>query len=90
MRSYVGPGNCLPSSVRVKGFLSLLTTPPRAAFGTVKRQLHSCPGIKFGLLYPAVLRITLPSGDTHRFEDPTAANDFVNTKLKKAVTPSAV
>ncbi|KAI4832981.1 hypothetical protein KUCAC02_015915 [Chaenocephalus aceratus] len=62
----------------------------RAAFGTVKRQLHSCPGIKFGLLYPAVLRITLPSGDTHRFEDPTAANDFVNTKLKKAVTPSAV
>ncbi|KAJ4923675.1 hypothetical protein JOQ06_014159 [Pogonophryne albipinna] len=53
-------------------------------------QLHSCPGIKFGLLYPAVLRITLPSGDTHRFEDPTAANDFVNTKLKKAVTPSVV
>ena len=32
----------------------------RAAFATVK---------KFGLLYPATLPITLPSGQTHRFED---------------------
>lgn len=62
----------------------------RAAFGNVKRQLHSCPGIKFGLLFPAVLRITLPSGDTHRFEDPAAASDFISKRLKKAVTPSNV
>lgn len=60
----------------------------RVAFGNVKRQLHSC--IKFGLIYPAVLRITLSSGDTHWFEDPAAASDFMNKKLKEAVTPSDV
>ena len=36
------------------------TAKKRAAFATVK---------KFGLLYPVTLPITLPSGQTHRFED---------------------
>lgn len=62
----------------------------RAAFSIVKRQLHSCPGVKFGLVFPAVLRITLPGGDTHRFEDPAAADDFINKKLKRVVTPDDV
>ncbi|KAJ4948200.1 hypothetical protein JOQ06_019737 [Pogonophryne albipinna] len=86
------PSPLLCQGKRISIFADYTSTVPkkRAAFGTVKRQLHSCPGSKFGLLYLAVLRITLPSGDTHRFEDPTAANEFVNTKLKKAVTPSAV
>ncbi|XP_035508028.1 uncharacterized protein LOC118320994, partial [Morone saxatilis] len=44
----------------------------RAAFAAVKKELHSCPNVKFGLLYPATLRITLPGGQTHRFEDPTS------------------
>ena len=34
----------------------------RAAFPAVKRELHSCPNVKFGILYPATLRITLPCG----------------------------
>ncbi|KAJ8377871.1 hypothetical protein AAFF_G00250220 [Aldrovandia affinis] len=39
----------------------------RASFGDVKRQLRACPGVKYGLIYPAVLRLTLPDSSTHRF-----------------------
>ncbi|XDV29300.1 hypothetical protein PO909_032437 [Leuciscus waleckii] len=49
----------------------------RAAFTDVKRLLHSCPGVKFGLRFPATLKITLPGGATHTFEDPATAMDFV-------------
>lgn len=62
----------------------------RAAFGNVKRQLRSCPGIKFGLLFPATLKITLPSGDILRFDDPSNANDYFNKHLKKVVVPDDV
>lgn len=62
----------------------------RAAFAKVKKELHSCPNIKFGLLYPATLRITLPGGQTHRFEDPALASVFVEKNIKKVVTPDAV
>lgn len=61
----------------------------RAAFATVKKELHSCPNVKFGL-YPTTLRITLPSGQTHRFEDPAIASDFIKTNIKKGVTPDSV
>lgn len=61
-----------------------------AAFAGVKRELHSCPSTKFGLLFPAVLKITLPGGSTHTFDDPELAIDFVNTSIKKSVTPDAV
>lgn len=54
----------------------------RAAFVPVKRILHSYPGVKFGLLFPATLRITMPNGTSHRFEDPTVATDFVNKNCK--------
>lgn len=30
------------------------------AFAKVKKELHSCQNVKFGLLYPAILCITLP------------------------------
>uniref|UniRef100_A0A087YRW2 L1 transposable element RRM domain-containing protein n=1 Tax=Poecilia formosa TaxID=48698 RepID=A0A087YRW2_POEFO len=49
----------------------------RASFTKVKKELHSCPGIKFGLLFPAILRITLPNGQIRKFEDPALAADFV-------------
>lgn len=62
----------------------------RAAFAGVKRQLHSGTGIKFGLLLPAVLKITLPGGSTHTFDDPNSAMDFVDRNIKKSVTPDAV
>lgn len=54
----------------------------RAAFTTVKRNLRSCPDVKFGLLYPAVLKVTMPDGSSHRFEDPIAATDFINKNCK--------
>lgn len=54
----------------------------RAAFSTVKCNLRSQPDVKFGLLYPAVLRVTRPDGSSDRFEDPTAATDFVNKDSK--------
>lgn len=49
----------------------------RSQFGNAKRLLHSCPGVKFGLFYPAELRITLPNGAVRKFSDPEAATDFI-------------
>lgn len=62
----------------------------RAAFVGVKKELHSCPGIKFGLFHPAILRITLSNGQTHTFEDPDCAMDFVKKNLKTMVAPSSI
>ena len=62
----------------------------RALFAKVKKELHSCPGVKFGLMYPAVLRITLPSGQTRKFEDPEKAMNFVVKNIKKVVNPDDV
>ncbi|CAL1578951.1 unnamed protein product [Knipowitschia caucasica] len=62
----------------------------RSAFATVKKSLHSCPGVKFGLFYPAVLRVTLPGGQTHRFEDPELAADFVTKHVKTMVSPDSI
>uniref|UniRef100_A0A3P9J1C5 L1 transposable element RRM domain-containing protein n=1 Tax=Oryzias latipes TaxID=8090 RepID=A0A3P9J1C5_ORYLA len=62
----------------------------RAAFAKVKKELRSCPGVKFGLFYPAVLRITLSGGQHHRFEDPVLAMEFVEKHLKKVVAPDSV
>lgn len=61
----------------------------RAAFTRVKKELHSCPGVKFGLFHPAVLRITLPSGQARRFEDPALAMDYVQKHIKTVVTPDS-
>jgi len=60
-----------------------------AAFTDVKRLLHSCPGVKFGLRFPVILRITLPGGATRTFEDPATAMDFVKANLKSGVSPGA-
>uniref|UniRef100_UPI001EAF10AE histone deacetylase 7-like n=1 Tax=Oncorhynchus gorbuscha TaxID=8017 RepID=UPI001EAF10AE len=59
----------------------------RASFGAVKRQLRDCTGVKFGLIYPAVLRLTLPDSSEHRFEDPALAANFINKNMKVAVVP---
>lgn len=49
----------------------------RAAFRDTKCLLHSCPGVKFGLLFPAVLQITLPNSAVHKFNGPVTASDFI-------------
>lgn len=55
----------------------------RASFGAVKRR--ACTGVKFGLIYLAVLRLTLPDSSAHRFEDPALAANFINNNVKVAV-----
>lgn len=62
----------------------------RATFTKVKKELRSCPGIRFGLLFPATLRITLSDGTIRKFDDPALAGDFVEKNLKNAVAPDFV
>ena len=62
----------------------------RASFGAVKRQLRTCPGVKFGLIYPAVLRLTLPDVSTHRFGEPALAANFINKNMKEALVSHGV
>lgn len=55
----------------------------RAEFATVKKILHSYPEVKFGLRYPATLRITPPGGETQSFTDAAQAARFVEKHIKK-------
>lgn len=55
----------------------------RAAFGPVKRSLRSIPGVKYGLFYPATLKITSPDGTSRQFADPSLATDYIEQNLKK-------
>ncbi|CAB1422910.1 unnamed protein product [Pleuronectes platessa] len=61
----------------------------RAAFVQVKRELHACANVKFGLRYPATLHTTMSGGQTHRFEDLDQALQFVNKRLKKNPAPES-
>lgn len=55
------------------------TAKARAAFNEVRRQLRDIPGIRYGLLYPARLRITTSGGVTKDFTTPGEAAVFVKT-----------
>ena len=50
----------------------------RNAFMEVKKRLRSIEGARYGLRYPATLRVTLPGRREHTFDDPNAALEFVN------------
>lgn len=63
---------------------TLAVAKRRAAFIKVKKELHSCGDVKFGLRYPASLHITMSNGRTHRFENPDEALEFIHQRLKKA------
>lgn len=54
----------------------------RAEFKVVKAQLHQA-GVKFGLIYPAKLRLTF-QGSTHTFDSPEAALLFCRTSIQPA------
>lgn len=54
----------------------------QAAFGAVKRTLHSFPNVKFGLLYPATLKITKPDETVRWFVHPDKAIEFVQKDCK--------
>lgn len=54
----------------------------RAAFAEAKRLLQSCQNVRFGVQFPAVLRITDPTGHERLFEDPAAAVEYIKRNLK--------
>lgn len=49
----------------------------RSAFRDVKRVLHSCPGLRFGIFFPTVLRIITADEVLHEFTEPSATQIFV-------------
>uniref|UniRef100_A0A0F8CFM7 Uncharacterized protein n=1 Tax=Larimichthys crocea TaxID=215358 RepID=A0A0F8CFM7_LARCR len=53
-------------------------------FGDVKKRLRSIEGAKYGLRFPATLRVTLPGSKERTFEDPTLALDFINREIYDA------
>ncbi|KAJ0064824.1 hypothetical protein NL108_015655 [Boleophthalmus pectinirostris] len=54
------------------------TSKARAAFNDVRRQLKDIPDVRFGIVYPARLRIT-SKGVTREFTSPGEANVFMKT-----------
>lgn len=58
----------------------------RSAFTEVRRLLRRCTGVKYGLLYPATLKITTPAGEQMSFEDPIKARHYVETNLRPQET----
>ncbi|KAI4792812.1 hypothetical protein KUCAC02_033134 [Chaenocephalus aceratus] len=40
-----------------------------------------CPGVKYGLVYSATLKITTSAGEQKSFEDPTKAKHYIETDL---------
>ncbi|KAK7944569.1 hypothetical protein WMY93_000297 [Mugilogobius chulae] len=53
----------------------------RAAFGEVKKRLRSLDGVKYGLRFPATLRITFPGKKERTFIDSKLAMDFIDNEL---------
>uniref|UniRef100_A0A3Q3AYA0 L1 transposable element RRM domain-containing protein n=1 Tax=Kryptolebias marmoratus TaxID=37003 RepID=A0A3Q3AYA0_KRYMA len=54
------------------------TARARAAYNDVRRQLREIPGIRFGLLYPARLRVT-HNGTEREFKSPEEASVFIRS-----------
>lgn len=51
----------------------------RGEFREAKRLLRSIKEVKFRLVFPALLKITLPDGTLHKFDDPSAAEEFIKS-----------
>lgn len=52
----------------------------RAAFTEVRKLLHSRPNVRFGILFPARLRIT-HNGEENEFTDAEKAMDYVKKRI---------
>ena len=61
---------------------SAVVRKKRAAFTEVRGLLRRCTGVKYGLLYPATLKITTPAGEQVSFDDPIKAKHYVETDLR--------
>lgn len=52
----------------------------RAAFTEARKLLHNCQGVRFGILFPARLRIT-HNGEEKEFTDAAEAMTYINEKI---------
>ena len=58
-----------------------VVTKQRAAFREVRSQLRGCDGVRYGLWYPAELRVPTPDGKRTSFLDPAKAKYFISSNL---------
>lgn len=70
--------------IRIQPDYTQAVSKQRAEFNEVRGLLRSCEGIRYGLWYPAELRITTPDGVRTSFKDPKQAKDFIMENLKHA------
>lgn len=49
----------------------------RAAFKEARELLSHCPNTRFGLLFPATLKITGPHGEQRSFDNPAEAKQYI-------------
>lgn len=57
----------------------------RAAFTEIRALLRNYEQVRYGLLFPATLRVTTPNGKEVRFKDPGQAKDFIVKNLTPKV-----
>ena len=53
-----------------------------AAFKEARALLRSCPNTRFGLRFPATLKITSPSGEQRSFDNPSEAEEYITRHLQ--------
>lgn len=68
--------------IRILPDFTQTVSKQRAAFTEVRGLLRGCEGVRYGLRYPAILRITTADGQEASFKDPKLAKEFV---LKRVV-----
>ena len=68
--------------IRIQPDYTQKVTKQRAAFNEVRGEMRQVDVVRYGLLYPAELRITAKDGTRRNFNDAKLAMDFVKRTLK--------
>lgn len=68
--------------IRIQPNYTQKVAKQRAAFNEVRGELRQVEGVRYGLFYPAELRITAKDGTRRNFNDAKLAMDFVKRTLK--------
>lgn len=69
--------------IRIQPDYTQAVAKQRAEFNEVRGLLRTCEGIRYGLWYPAEMRITTSDGVRTSFKDPKQARDFIMKNLKR-------
>ena len=67
--------------LRVYQDYSVALSTQRAAYNDIKGKLYRKDGVRFGLLHPARLRVTLPNNESFIFDTPEKATAFYNERF---------